>query len=962
MTKYFIKIAIIILCNGLLYGQGEFWEEYCKLPIFSQYDATLTNVFGQQSNQVVINSLSSICINKSKILFGLKENERTYNDFLYRSIDNGKTWENISKYLPDAVDPEFAGLEKLASYKPTMKALKTHSLRISMWNNNLLLSNGDNAMLGNFIWLSKDNGNTWILVKNKKSYRVNYMFCEFHKDLIIEYGNVDTIRRSIDYGKSWQSISNEDFCTIAVLERQNKNILTENDFYFDKCPAYTSLYKYSNETIWTTEANFLNKPKPSDKNIYVEVADGLNYKLKNIEMHSVNVASGFFGPGGINAFRNTSNFVKHYVVLKKINENEWSTISKINTQSYKRNPAIDCNNVIYFLNDIPEYGQYISTDQGTLWKKLSIYPFDYLDYGSLGFDGKFYMAKDGKLFRSKTQITCNTNRDSVIDNRIKYGTTIITHGTLLHSPIGKSYITWIEKMSQAILDKAQNGIIWLYNKETGSFEKYKELGKSKEGEQILLFDWSDDSALNGKGFVETASQALFLAMTKLNHHNIPLKNIHMIGHGRGCIVNNLVAQQLKQNENSKNVSIDQITNLGPYKNEYEKELTLINWDEIYSDTYYQSNGKVLNLSQIVYEEIFEEILDIVKNDEQITDKLKNVLEQISNINENEKSKEKQKLINSLIKKGIEILTLYIENSKNPEKYVLKHSLETINLLSKLNQFYEISKSVYDGIYNSNFNSNATPGSQNFEWMKYKNLSIIDPSQYPNNEFIGICDVYTESIKNAKIKSEVGLDGLKGGYQYSRINFGESFRKRLTVLDKPNFNQISLNYFNGDFIGNAKNIAGWSMHGGGLSYKLPDRSGILEHIPLISNGIAQLTCLDCFTEPTILKHNRYLVPNNAKSIVFSFKTNDNIKSGIVKARVIRVQIGQELVPQSDIEAIKELSITGDEFNRTNIRTIDVNVEKFKDKVINLQFEFSKAAQFNSNSYPTVYLTNVRVNSN
>lgn len=183
-----------------------------------------------------------------------------------------------------------------------------------------------------------------------------------------------------------------------------------------------------------------------------------------------------------------------------------------------------------------------------------------------------------------------------------YGITIITHGFILGGSTHES--DWMFSMAREIVNKYK-GKIHRYNPKTGIFEPPFENGK---GEKVLIFDWASESNFEGKGYSESAGDALFAALVR---SKLDLKNLHFIGHSRGTVVNTECVLRLISAE----IQVDQVTNLDPHDwgvagigddHDNHPELPeiefpgatlfrdhpgVVSWRGVgFSDTYYQDNG------------------------------------------------------------------------------------------------------------------------------------------------------------------------------------------------------------------------------------------------------------------------------------------------------------------------------------------------------------------------------------
>lgn len=64
-------------------------------------------------------------------------------------------------------------------------------------------------------------------------------------------------------------------------------------------------------------------------------------------------------------------------------------------------------------------------------------------------------------------------------------------------------------------------------------------------DNVLIFDWTLESAINVHGFAEAAADVLAATLVKLGtEYDFILDNLHFIGHSRGCVVNSEAIQRL----------------------------------------------------------------------------------------------------------------------------------------------------------------------------------------------------------------------------------------------------------------------------------------------------------------------------------------------------------------------------------------------------------------------------------
>ena len=164
-----------------------------------------------------------------------------------------------------------------------------------------------------------------------------------------------------------------------------------------------------------------------------------------------------------------------------------------------------------------------------------------------------------------------------------FGTTVITHGQNLKlTPTGVWYPydclpAWLFTMADAIKTRAGGGRILVYDPSTGAFvDHYSRSGCSvswtsdppTEGETILIFDWTVDTASwEQEGTSEAAAEALVAAlMAGRNEGLLSLNPLHLIGHSRGTVVMSETAQRLLKLKASvaADIDVEQVTYLDPH--------------------------------------------------------------------------------------------------------------------------------------------------------------------------------------------------------------------------------------------------------------------------------------------------------------------------------------------------------------------------------------------------------------
>ena len=162
-------------------------------------------------------------------------------------------------------------------------------------------------------------------------------------------------------------------------------------------------------------------------------------------------------------------------------------------------------------------------------------------------------------FEYRQQITLAASVSAGPPPPIQCGTTIISHG-FIPPVVGKDPIEgWMRPMANAIVQRAQGGNVRIYNRATGSFDQVS--GSAAAGENVLLFNWVEDSGFNINRMSEAAADALFSAlMNAQKRGDIVLNHLHFIGHSRGCVVNSETVERLL----ASGIEVEQVTNLDPH--------------------------------------------------------------------------------------------------------------------------------------------------------------------------------------------------------------------------------------------------------------------------------------------------------------------------------------------------------------------------------------------------------------
>lgn len=641
---------------------------------------------------------------------------------------------------------------------------------------------------------------------------------------------------------------------------------------------------------------------------------------------------------------NSESIYKKILVQSSDNGLTWKFVSEASKVSSLM--LADCHGTIYARSN-NEGGQLITIEQNETEWEVQLYhnsEFEFYDH-SIGQNGKIYVWNGEKIYAS-SQVRCCDNISTKDTNPDKiFGTTIITHG-LIHNNLFPKDGGWIDRMAISILKKAGDGRILYYDRESGSFTESVSLGLGKDGETIIVMNWINESYQFGNGSTESAADALFSSLAYYNslHESnksfIGLENIHLIGHGRGCIVNTNLADRLYSI--NRRAAINQVTNLGPYDSGHSAfwndtyfttgvlpddisdsypEINIdspkfnmpnngvISWNGYFSDTYINSNDINFNKVSMTLLENFQNNL-VSKSYEAI----KNNISQIS----------KNELPDDLNKDNAKNIAEVIDN-------IIQFNSEESLLLRSLAKRALFFLAVKDMAY-SNLSSRNVFGSKNYKFLELDGKTVIHPNDYGNrnlndgffDNYIGICDAYTQTIEDSKFGQ---IDEEAGGYSLSRLNgnyrilqnqtyYGSKYLPRYAfnaTKEDLNGNQRIIGVMNGSFDREMgmffREYPGWSFHGGGK-----------EGLVILKDEEAVIS-VDDIVVKSVLTHNRLYIPNNANYLTFKCRGNS------VK------ELGIAIIDGSEKHEFK-LSPTS-EFNSYSIKISD-----FKNKLITFSFSLEK----------------------
>lgn len=103
---------------------------------------------------------------------------------------------------------------------------------------------------------------------------------------------------------------------------------------------------------------------------------------------------------------------------------------------------------------------------------------------------------------------------------------------------GEVYAMDADSLQYADID-ADSSIEYVINK----YAKSRIISQTKDN--IFIFDWTLESAINAHGFAEAAADALASTLVSLGQkYDFLLRHLHFIGHSRGCVVNSEAIERL----------------------------------------------------------------------------------------------------------------------------------------------------------------------------------------------------------------------------------------------------------------------------------------------------------------------------------------------------------------------------------------------------------------------------------
>ena len=917
MKKYIASISLFVLLS--------------HFPLLGQHNSS-NNFWIPTTDKKKMVSGEKITINSKGVILVLNNyttNAGLVRSYLYRSADNGKTWRDIAPSIPvfdTYYDQNYADRE---NKKITAICVVDSVFFITTQK---ILNEGFRLLR------SFDNGKSWELINdsvlngslnaNNKNLIIDEEYYTAANSSFLAGNRTAVIYESEDFGKTFNQVF---YGTVSDSLFPIKIYDTNGDLFLNN-HKITPL-KYG-KRYWFREG---------EDNIYT--AKGADYEGMWVKLFDLDKA--YLGPSGsiyINFQIDYESLPEEGIyksidggkVFKKINHSALrgvfsikmiSCIGNIYISGYRKDSKTDDRSTHDIIAGVrPDYinSSFRTTDDGDSWQELHGLDAHILDM-ALAPDGTVFVVTGNGVYKSAEK-ECWSHPTG--EENLNYGTTVITHGYQYDGNFPPGYKTWIDRLSLEILKKAGEGCIYRYDTKQREFTKLIELGQSGQGEQILLFNWAENSNNPSKGFSEAAADELFAALVLGNYNkNFGLDSIHFIGHSRGTVVNSLAVERLlilKRNYSLKfqgdnRLNVDHVTNLSPhdwgigvswddiapfeseyistnnygyifsdlddahpdivvpFPNDYFPNNGTISWKGIFSDTYWQKNGKI---EPLVNGESNPLIIDLIA--------------------------EAMSRGKDLRVKAVGLIIDYI--NKN------------FKLLP------------------DNLNDRSVWNTQNHEWNKDNNGHSTTHA-----DATGIHQLYAKTVNEFSSFED-------GGYFLSRLSKGESERKQSSFgFADPTFDFYEKLIVNNDRIkvsrirgvcngsfdrGIAGDIPGWHFTKG---------TGLLnlqQYVDLFPS---------LFDEAIGIRHNPMYIPIDAKSIDFKIMAG-NVKYGSLLV-IIKSLADNEIHTTS-------FPIDADIVSFVD-RVVDIP-QNFRDKVVTIEFLFSgKPFDSNKGMVPTFQLDEVNL---
>ncbi|MEZ4919397.1 MAG: hypothetical protein R2792_09855 [Saprospiraceae bacterium] len=870
MKKGLALLLVSFIAFNSIKAQSVVFEKCGEPPVIGEYEKMVpvydskTGGFVSQPYKVK-NSIQLLAVNSKGVLIGVRPPQSNFiSSYLFRSYDHGKNWQDIAGKLPK--DYGIPGVISVTS--------------IFAIDSVFFVVDGVNGGTQT-IFRSKDNGSTWEALINTTDVQFigewnGYCNTKRQNTILLHLGH--KVYESTDLGTTWNEVPlryetsflpDRNILTTSLnrplywLDEDQRQLVSEAewDASHSGLEAFSSAHGYHvHDPIFIQKNTYVGRAKPSES----------SYTRSN--------------PGA----------AKPDIALTKDSGQVWKVLAT--DTEIEDLLFADCSGAIYGSSYKKPSGinYFRSKNLGKTWEKLAGIPdsFSFV-FHTIGNDGRIYLFNEDAMYRSIEPICCTSSNGSAVPLP-DYGTTVITHGMMPPGGVySEKYDTWTKRMGTAILEKAGLGNLYLYNPNSGKLDLVASRGdQPKDGEQIVLFDWSAGSLDPDPRAAELAAEELFLALTF--SEGLPLDAVHFIGEGRGCLVNTLALARFEQLQETNPLTVDQVTLLEPV--EYSDGAPQIKiWGTYYSELYkgeFERTSFPENVARFILAELISEGAGRI--DKAYGHKAPVVSRMVG---------ETDRFVGDLLGSTTDLSIIQVlESIEDVFDAMGKGDVrfaKRLFLLRLLFVAYDFSLQ-YDDFKNTGPIIDY-PNARNFELAPVSGLSLPDG--------------YTKTIK----ESEFGKSSKDyGGYALSRLNGGTSGRTIIGGSPVPNYDLEKMGILNGtmkkaavQFNSNYFEIPGWGIMNGVVD----DKAVLLDD--------------------AVFLHTPFYVPEAATAITVVARGNGNVSKGrlmidLLNADMQIVKTGLFLI-KHDYESPISLSIDLDPAVRKSVCQLSISFtgEAFQD---------------------------------